>query len=182
MRFSAGDFVRKLLGRERSKLPPYDFARSPYRMKKQWPPDMKKVSHFKQFQWERRFKRRMLIKSIRPQWQRGVKILTWSVVSAITIYTVFFYDHRNDAWNANPGEEPYQWIRDWTKDFLRGIFGDFWSTTATALEEARERPGRRDDQTSTERAESFWNRKVYPNQTPPPRLPIADFTRQDPKN
>jgi hypothetical protein len=132
------EWVLRLLGRQRSTLPPFDFSRNRYKARTRWPPEILKLSERRQFYFERRWKRRMLMKSIRPRWQKGVKIFTWVTIGFVTVYAVFFYDHRNDSWNPQPGEQPFQELRDWTRDFLYGIFGSFWTDTAKALEEARE--------------------------------------------
>jgi hypothetical protein len=100
------------------------------------------MSEFRQFHFERRWKRRTLEKAINPAWQKGVKITTWVTISFVVIYAVWFYDFRYDSVNPQPGEQPFQDLRDWTRDFLRGIFGDFWSDTAKSLEETQKTRGR----------------------------------------
>jgi hypothetical protein len=123
-------WVNRVFGLHKNNLPPFDHDRNPYKARTRWPPDVLKLSQSRQFYFERRWKRRMLMKSIRPKWNKGVKIFTWATIWTFTIYAVFFHDHRNDAWNPQPGEDPFEEVRDWTREFLRSIFGDFWTETA----------------------------------------------------
>lgn len=132
----------RLLGRKPNTLPPFDFKRNPYKARTRWPPKILEMSEFRQFHFERRWKRRTLEKAINPRWQKGVKIVTWVSCSLTAIYGIWFYDFRYDAVNPQPGEQPFQELRDWTWDFLRGIFGDFWSNTAKSLEEVQQTRGR----------------------------------------
>ncbi|KAF2272803.1 uncharacterized protein EI97DRAFT_349165, partial [Westerdykella ornata] len=80
----------RVIGRKQNTLPPYDFARSPYRAKKPWPPPLMSLSEHRQFNFERRFKRRLLLKSIRPNWNRWVKVAQKVGIWSIVIYSVFF--------------------------------------------------------------------------------------------
>lgn len=127
--------LNRLLGRRtKPELPPFDFARNRFRAKKKWPPNMRTLTEKQQFRFERKFKRRLRMKAIKPQWQRWTKIVQWSAIGFVTVYGVFFHDFAKDPMNPRPGEQPFKGLRDWVKRLGEGI----WTHTAT-----RERGGRR---------------------------------------
>jgi hypothetical protein len=65
-----------------------------------------------QFRFERKFKRRIRDKAIRPEWNRKVKVFTWSVISFIVVYSVLFHDFRYDPMNPRQGEQPFKSLRE----------------------------------------------------------------------
>ncbi|KAF3048059.1 hypothetical protein E8E12_009642 [Didymella heteroderae] len=109
---SAMGFINRLLGRKQSQLPPFDFARNRYPAKKTWPPNLRELTEKQQFHFERKFKRRTRLKSIKPTWNKWTKIVQWSMISFIVVHGVFFYDFANDPMNPTPGKQPFQGLRD----------------------------------------------------------------------
>lgn len=136
-----------MLGRApKNTLPPFNFARNRYPAKKKWPPNLRELTERQQFRFERKFKRRLRMKSIKPTWNKWVKIVQWTLIGGITVYTFLFYDFAEDPMNPRPGEQPFQGLREkfW------GMFGDFYTHTAT--EEYRRRRALREAEKGGEKA------------------------------
>lgn len=53
---------------------------SPYKPKRQWPPDMAKLSPKHQFRLERKYRRRAALKFARPKWVKGTKLVQWGMI------------------------------------------------------------------------------------------------------
>jgi hypothetical protein len=119
--------IRRMLGRERSTLPPFDFSRNRFRAKKVWPPNLRELTERQQFRFERKYKRRLRMKSIKPLWIKWTKIVQWSLIGFVVVYGVFLHDFTKDPMNPRPGEQPFVRIRAWAK----GLTGGFWSHTST---------------------------------------------------
>jgi hypothetical protein len=115
----------RLLGRHENTLPPFDFARNKYPAKKKWPPNLRALTDKQQFRFERKFKRRIKAKSIRPQWNKWTKVVQWSLISFIVVYGVLFHDFRKDPMNPRPGEQPFEGLRK----RMWGMFGGFYTHT-----------------------------------------------------
>jgi len=62
---------------------------SPYRPKRQWPPDMSKLSPKHQFRLERKYRRRAALKYARPKWVKMTKIVQWGAITFVILYGVF---------------------------------------------------------------------------------------------
>ncbi|KAF2730481.1 hypothetical protein EJ04DRAFT_579811 [Polyplosphaeria fusca] len=130
-----------------SPLPPFDFARNPYRAKKSWPPNLKALTDKQQFRLERKWKRRNLLKSTRPRWNRWIKIVQWTIISSVVAYGVLWYDFPevdNGLVKRREGEErevPFERLRRWFWGSL-GLEG-FWSErTEVATRSSPSAPGR----------------------------------------
>lgn len=54
---------------------------SPYQPKRQWPPDMSKLSPKHQFRLERKYRRRAALKYARPRWVKATKLVQWGVIA-----------------------------------------------------------------------------------------------------
>ncbi|KAH7117084.1 hypothetical protein B0J11DRAFT_108833 [Dendryphion nanum] len=122
--------IQRLLGRApKSQLPPFNFARNRFRAKKIWPPNLRELTEKQQFRFERKFKRRLRLKSIRPTWNKWTKIIQWSMIGFVVVWGVFFHDFVKDPLNPQPGEQPFKALRDWTKRKL----GGFWTHTDDRL-------------------------------------------------
>lgn len=117
--------INRLLGRTPNTLPPFDFARSRFRVKKKWPPNLRELTEKQQFRFERKFKRRIKAKAIKPQWDRWTKIVQWSIISFIVVYGVLFHDFRKDPMNPRPGEQPFEGLRQ----RMWGMLGNFYTHT-----------------------------------------------------
>ena len=53
---------------------------NPYKPKRQWPPDMTKLSPKHQFRLERKYRRRAALKFARPKWTKGTKLVQWGTI------------------------------------------------------------------------------------------------------
>ncbi|RMJ28155.1 hypothetical protein PHISP_01009 [Aspergillus sp. HF37] len=52
---------------------------SPHQPKRQWPPDISKLSSKHQFRLERKYRRRAALKWERPQWKKWTKIMQYGL-------------------------------------------------------------------------------------------------------
>jgi hypothetical protein len=114
--------IARLLGRKQTKLPPFDHVRNRFPAKKKWPPNLHELTDKQNFRFERKYKRRIKLKAIRPEWNRKVTVVTWSLISFIVVYGVFFYDFANDPMNPRPGEQPFKALRKKMWDTLGGFY------------------------------------------------------------
>jgi hypothetical protein len=140
-------FWNRLLGRKQSKLPPFDFSRNRFPAKKTWPPDLREMTEKQQFYFERKFKRRTRLKSIKPQWNKWTKIVQWSLISFILVHGVFFYDFSQDPMNPRKGEQPFQGLRD----KMWAILGNVWTQNESTIK-VPERGARRTESMGSPRA------------------------------
>ncbi|KAL5118248.1 hypothetical protein ACEQ8H_003920 [Pleosporales sp. CAS-2024a] len=130
-------FFRRLFGRQKNTLPPFDFARNRYRTRKQWPPNLRDLTEKQQFRFERKFKRRIRFKSIRPQFNKWVGIVQWSLISFIVVYSVLFHDWSKDPMNPRPGEQPFMGIRTRMWNMLGNFYTHSKETVEAGAEGAR---------------------------------------------
>jgi hypothetical protein len=144
---SAMGFFNRLLGRKQTVLPPFNHARNRFRAKKIWPPNLHEMTEKQQFRFERKFKRRTKLKSIKPMWNKWTKIVQWSIISFIVVHGVLFYDFANDPMNPRKGEQPFQGLRD----KMWAILGNFWTHNGTTLK-VPERGARRVEPMDSPRA------------------------------
>ncbi|KAJ5972332.1 uncharacterized protein N7479_002250 [Penicillium vulpinum] len=92
-----------------------DVYYSPYKPKRQWPPDMSKLSPKHQFRLERKYRRRAALKYARPTFMKAVTIGQWIVIGFVIIYSVLFME-----WETN--DTPFHGIRESFFAGLRAIF------------------------------------------------------------
>lgn len=119
--------LQRLVGRApRNELPPFDFTRNRFRVKKKWPPNLSELTDRQNFRFERKFKRRLRLKSIKPQWQKWTKIAQWSMISFVVVYGVLFHDFAHDSMNPRPGEQPFSGIRA----RMWGLWEGLWTHTS----------------------------------------------------
>ncbi|KAJ5375048.1 hypothetical protein N7517_007054 [Penicillium concentricum] len=100
------------------KSPPPSFEDayySPYQPKRQWPPDMSKLSPKHQFRLERKYRRRAALKYARPTFMKATLIGQWVVIGFVIIYAVLFMEWESD-------NTPFHGIRDSFFAGLRSIF------------------------------------------------------------
>ena len=86
-----------------------------YKLKKVWPPDFSKLSPAEQFRFEKRYKRRVKLASVRPRWDKLIKLtqlfgitcktekyrflfrkLDLTGLAVVAIYSVLFMDWKTD--------------------------------------------------------------------------------------
>lgn len=156
-------FFSRLFGRQRSTLPPFDFARNRFTVRKKWPPNLRELTERQQFRFERKFKRRIKAKAVRPQWNNRVKIVQWSLISFILVYGVLFNDFAKDPMNPRPGEQPFKGLRD----RMWGLLGGFYTHTEEGLK--GERGARRQGLTAGEERQTGADRERVEDKSPAPR-------------
>ncbi|KAH1554591.1 hypothetical protein KXX57_005196 [Aspergillus fumigatus] len=106
---------------------------SPYKPKRQWPPDMSRLSPKHQFRLERKYRRRAALKFARPKWVKTTKLIQWGVIGFVLIYALLFME-----WDERGS--PFDEIR---RAFFSGL-KDTFSTPPPP------RPPRRADDTTQE--------------------------------
>ncbi|KAJ5871747.1 uncharacterized protein N7529_004100 [Penicillium soppii] len=94
-----------------------------YPPKRQWPPDMSKLSPKHQFRLERKYRRRAALKYARPKFIKAVTIAQWAVIGFVIIYAVLFME-----WETN--DTPFHGIRD---SFFAGLKSIFSSPPPSGL-------------------------------------------------
>ncbi|KAJ5138816.1 uncharacterized protein N7515_003664 [Penicillium bovifimosum] len=92
-----------------------DVYYSPYQPKRQWPPDMSKLSAKHQFRLERKYRRRAALKYARPKFMKAVTLGQWVVIGFVIIYSVLFME-----WETN--DTPFHGIREQFFAGLRSVF------------------------------------------------------------
>ncbi|KAE8144749.1 hypothetical protein BDV25DRAFT_87014 [Aspergillus avenaceus] len=88
---------------------------SAYKPKRQWPPDMSKLSPKHQFRLERKYRRRAALKFARPKWTKGTKLVQWGVIGFVLVYAVLFME-----WDDKGS--PFDELR---RAFFAGVKGTF---------------------------------------------------------
>ncbi|KAF2749161.1 hypothetical protein M011DRAFT_382280, partial [Sporormia fimetaria CBS 119925] len=120
----------RMLGRSAPpRLPPYNFALSPYRAKKPWPPELLELPRSKQFNFERRFKRRLTAKSMRPKLNKWVRTLQWTIAVVLLTHCFWFQEWVNVYEHEDPDVfVPVEPLRRKTKELLDSVFWDGFYT------------------------------------------------------
>ncbi|KAE8373069.1 hypothetical protein BDV26DRAFT_272878 [Aspergillus bertholletiae] len=88
---------------------------SPYKPKRQWPPDMSKLSPKHQFRLERKYRRRAALKFARPKWTKATKLVQWGVIGFVIVYAALFME-----WDERGS--PFDELR---RVFFTGVKGAF---------------------------------------------------------
>lgn len=55
------------------KRAPLTIANNPYKARKVWPPNFKQLTHQQQLRFEKKYKRRIVLASRSPTWEKAVK-------------------------------------------------------------------------------------------------------------
>ncbi|KAK2877237.1 hypothetical protein FQN49_001312 [Arthroderma sp. PD_2] len=63
-----------------------------FKAKRQWPPDLTKLSPKQQFRLERKYRRRAKLKWARPTWSKWTKLVQWSLIGFVLVYAVMFME------------------------------------------------------------------------------------------
>ncbi|EPS33444.1 hypothetical protein PDE_08406 [Penicillium oxalicum 114-2] len=94
---------------------PNDEYYSPYKPKRQWPPDMSKLSPKHQFRLERKYRRRAALKYARPKFIKTVTLAQWVVIGFVVVYAVLFMN-----WDTK--DTPFDGIRDSVFSGVKAVF------------------------------------------------------------
>ncbi|CRG84745.1 hypothetical protein PISL3812_01948 [Talaromyces islandicus] len=92
---------------------------SPHRPKREWPPDMSKLSPKHQLRLERKYRRRAALKYARPRWVKATKLVQWGIIIFVMIYSALFME-----WGKEDEEQPF-------KEFRKQFFDTFNSIVST---------------------------------------------------
>ncbi|KAJ5671636.1 hypothetical protein N7507_000763, partial [Penicillium longicatenatum] len=96
---------------------PEDDPYSQYPPKRQWPPDMSKLSPKHQFRLERKYRRRAALKYARPKFIKMVTLAQWIIIGFVAVYAILFMN-----WDTKG--TPFDGIRE---SFFSGIQAIFTS-------------------------------------------------------
>ncbi|KAJ5606025.1 hypothetical protein N7510_008806 [Penicillium lagena] len=88
---------------------------SAYQPKRQWPPDMSKLSQKHQFRLERKYRRRAALKYARPKFIKGVTLAQWVIIGFVAVYAILFMD-----WDTR--ETPFDGLRERVFSSIRSVF------------------------------------------------------------
>ncbi|PGG99973.1 hypothetical protein AJ80_09260 [Polytolypa hystricis UAMH7299] len=88
---------------------------NPFKAKRIWPPDMSKLSEKQQFRLERKYRRRAKLKWARPVWSKWTKLVQWTLIGIVLIYTVLIMD-------LGQGKNPFDFIRVPIRSFFSRAF------------------------------------------------------------
>ncbi|KAJ5168391.1 uncharacterized protein N7482_003985 [Penicillium canariense] len=94
---------------------PNDEYYSPYKPKRQWPPDMSKLSPKHQFRLERKYRRRAALKYARPKFIKAVTLAQWMIIGFVVIYAVLFMQ-----WDTK--DTPFDGIRESVFAGVKAVF------------------------------------------------------------
>ncbi|CEO60288.1 hypothetical protein PMG11_04922 [Penicillium brasilianum] len=94
---------------------PNDEYYSPYKPKRQWPPDMSKLSPKHQFRLERKYRRRAALKYARPKFIKTVTLAQWVIIGFVVIYAVLFMN-----WDTK--DTPFDGIRESVFAGIKAVF------------------------------------------------------------
>ncbi|KAJ5093548.1 hypothetical protein N7456_009409 [Penicillium angulare] len=88
---------------------------SQYPPKRQWPPDMSKLSPKHQFRLERKYRRRAALKYARPKFMKMVTLAQWLIIGFVAVYAVLFMN-----WDTR--DTPFDGLRESIFDAIKGVF------------------------------------------------------------
>ncbi|KAL4908155.1 hypothetical protein BDW74DRAFT_174849 [Aspergillus multicolor] len=113
-------------------LPVKDYSRWP--PKRQWPPDMSKLSPKHQFRLERKYRRRAALKYERPKWTKATILVQWGAIGFVVIYALLFMQ-----WDERGGK-PIEELRTYIFGTLKGAFSAPPSPTSMRRPEESAKP------------------------------------------
>ncbi|EPE07741.1 hypothetical protein F503_00463 [Ophiostoma piceae UAMH 11346] len=108
----------------------------PYKAKKVWPPDFTLLSPQEQLRFEKRYKRRVAIRSERPRWNKFVNLGQLFSITFVVIYGVLFME-----WDYGP--QPFAGVRVWFWDTLGLLTGRQGSAARKAVDSDEQRSATR---------------------------------------
>ncbi|KKK14157.1 hypothetical protein AOCH_002737 [Aspergillus ochraceoroseus] len=109
------DFESQSQSQSQPRNPNSDEYYSPYKPKRQWPPDMSKLSPKHQFRLERKYRRRAALKYARPKWVKMTKLAQWASIGFVIIYALLFME-----WDERGS--PFDEIRRVVFSSIKGVF------------------------------------------------------------
>ncbi|KAH7155079.1 hypothetical protein B0J13DRAFT_216926 [Dactylonectria estremocensis] len=95
---------------------PISVANNPYKARKVWPPNFKVLTVQQQLRFEKKYKRRIMLASRSPRWEKGVKFAQLLTIVAALVWILFFSEFEWWGQKYKPSEE----IRNKT-NYLWGV-------------------------------------------------------------
>ncbi|KAH0829560.1 hypothetical protein AYO21_12086 [Fonsecaea monophora] len=94
---------------------PFRVTNNPYRARKKWPPDFRNLDPKQQFHFEKTYRRRAALKWARPRWNKAIKLLQQTLITATIIYFVFICEPSHGQGT------PFDGFRIWFFDKLGNL-------------------------------------------------------------
>ncbi|KIW25972.1 uncharacterized protein PV07_09105 [Cladophialophora immunda] len=94
---------------------PFRVTNNPYRARKKWPPDFRNLDPKQQFHFEKTYRRRAALKWARPRWNKAIKLLQQTLITATIIYFVFICEPSHGMGT------PFDGFRIWFFDKLGNL-------------------------------------------------------------
>ncbi|KAK7518506.1 hypothetical protein IWX49DRAFT_587388 [Phyllosticta citricarpa] len=121
---------------------PYNIYKNPYRAKRSWPPDLSKLSWRDQVRFDRKYRRRLKMRSTWPLWNKRVKLAQWIILGTVGFYMVCIVDWKTEieikAGGPVSGWSPFQVPHDFFWDNWRKVFGGKKTSNASTPEKPDE--------------------------------------------
>ncbi|KAI9741372.1 MAG: hypothetical protein M1834_003089 [Cirrosporium novae-zelandiae] len=92
-----------------SKPPRFNIYTNPYKAKKEWPPDLQRLSHKHQFRLEKKYRRRAKLKYTNENWNKTMRMAQWISISGVVFWAIFFMD--SDRGKNQPFNTFRQWVQ-----------------------------------------------------------------------
>ncbi|KAF4462991.1 hypothetical protein FALBO_10186 [Fusarium albosuccineum] len=87
------------------KKTPLSVANNPYKARKVWPPNFKQLTHQQQLRFEKKYKRRIVLASRAPGWEKAVKTAQLLTLAAAMIWILFYSEFEWWGQKYKPSEE-----------------------------------------------------------------------------
>ncbi|KAH7156963.1 hypothetical protein EDB81DRAFT_881257 [Dactylonectria macrodidyma] len=84
---------------------PLSVANNPYKARKVWPPNFKVLTVQQQLRFEKKYKRRIMLASRSPRWEKGVKFAQLLTIVAALVWILFFSEFEWWGQKYKPSEE-----------------------------------------------------------------------------
>ncbi|OAP55874.1 hypothetical protein AYL99_10026 [Fonsecaea erecta] len=94
---------------------PFRVTNNPYRARKKWPPDFRNLDPKQQFHFEKTYRRRAALKWARPRWNKAIKLLQQTLITATLIYFIFICEPSHGMGT------PFDGFRIWFFDKLGNL-------------------------------------------------------------
>ncbi|EEU46340.1 uncharacterized protein NECHADRAFT_78849 [Fusarium vanettenii 77-13-4] len=87
------------------KRAPLTIANNPYKARKVWPPNFKQLTHQQQLRFEKKYKRRIVLASRSPTWEKAVKTAQLLTIVAAMVWILFYSEFEWWGQKYKPSEE-----------------------------------------------------------------------------
>ncbi|KAH6983072.1 hypothetical protein BGZ61DRAFT_450084 [Ilyonectria robusta] len=84
---------------------PLSVVNNPYKARKVWPPNFKELTVQQQLRFEKKYKRRIMLASRSPRWEKGVKLAQLITIVAALVWILFYSEFEWWGQKYKPSEE-----------------------------------------------------------------------------